>query len=544
MTRKAIVAFLAVAIGLAITPSATAVGSPPVPTMPGSGRVGALIAEDAIYTLNFDAPGSTERDTVLFTRSLNFGLGTVNLGPSTRVARASGYAMAEHDGTLAYLRRVDGRLVLRAPDGTETVPAWGQTPNLVGYGPESMSSNWLSAGGVIYDLQTGDAHDPVDWSPAPPEGSSSFGYRAQVTDSRATWTLVTWDDATPSYTYEVYTVALDSDGPVGTAVRLESQPDGWADSVGFVGDRIVWQACPSGGCVVRSVPVASPEDLPTEREISDNTNVTNASDYVALITWDTQTTVVYDPADPGVDLYSHDLDEATQSYGDAWRTFLSYYDSEDETDWLVDLAGRTVTADSTVPAPSSSFADVPTGNTFIEDIRWLADLEITTGYADGTFHPTAPVSRQAMAAFLYRFAGSPAFAPPVTSPFVDVLTSHQFYKQISWLADTGISTGTVAPTGTRFNPGSAVSRQAMAAFLHRMHTGGYTGAWDNSAIPFTYGDSPALDALWDACTAEDWAACDQLFTDSSPDTEYWEYGDTCGGRQPLGTGLWCVDSMV
>ena len=66
------------------------------------------------------------------------------------------------------------------------------------------------------------------------------------------------------------------------------------------------------------------------------------------------------------------------------------------------------------------------GNPFETDIQWMADQGISTGYWDGTFRPAANVSRQAMAAFMYRFAGSPAFTPPVTSPFNDVATSSTF----------------------------------------------------------------------------------------------------------------------
>ena len=35
----------------------------------------------------------------------------------------------------------------------------------------------------------------------------------------------------------------------------------------------------------------------------------------------------------------------------------------------------------------------------------MADANISTGYPDGTFHPTANVTRQAMAAFMYRLDG-------------------------------------------------------------------------------------------------------------------------------------------
>lgn len=100
------------------------------------------------------------------------------------------------------------------------------------------------------------------------------------------------------------------------------------------------------------------------------------------------------------------------------------------------------------------------------DILWLAANAITTGYADGTFRPTAPVNRDAMAAFLYRQAGSPPFTPPSTPTFADVPAGYPFFAAIEWLAAERISTGTPQPDGTVvFSPGAPVSRAAMAAFL-------------------------------------------------------------------------------
>ena len=119
------------------------------------------------------------------------------------------------------------------------------------------------------------------------------------------------------------------------------------------------------------------------------------------------------------------------------------------------------------PPSRSPFADVPITYPFYKQITWLAATGITTGYPDGTFQPGSSVNRDAMAAFLYRFAGSPAFTPPSTSSsFTDVPTTYPFYKQITWLASTGITTG--YPDGA-FQPGSAVNRDAMAAFLYRYH---------------------------------------------------------------------------
>ena len=118
-----------------------------------------------------------------------------------------------------------------------------------------------------------------------------------------------------------------------------------------------------------------------------------------------------------------------------------------------------------------SFTDVTRDTQFAEDIAWLTAKEITTGWPDGTFRPLQPVRRDAMAAFLYRFAGSPAFVAPAVSPFTDITPNTQFYKEMTWLRSTGISTGW--PDGT-YRPLEPVNRDAMAAFLYRLSKPTYT----------------------------------------------------------------------
>ena len=57
--------------------------------------------------------------------------------------------------------------------------------------------------------------------------------------------------------------------------------------------------------------------------------------------------------------------------------------------------------------------------------------------------------------------------------------------------------------------------------------------------PVGLGSDPTLDAFAQACYDGDMAACDNLYNESEPDSEYRRYGDTCAGRQPEGTGIWC-----
>ena len=116
------------------------------------------------------------------------------------------------------------------------------------------------------------------------------------------------------------------------------------------------------------------------------------------------------------------------------------------------------------PPTKPTFSDVPTNHPFYKEIEWMAARGITTGYGDGTFRPSASVNRDAMAAFFYRYANSPQFAAPAASPFKDVPANSQFYKEIAWLAEQGITKGW--DDGT-YRPGEPIHRDAMAAFLYR-----------------------------------------------------------------------------
>ncbi|MDO5533535.1 MAG: pre-peptidase C-terminal domain-containing protein [Propionibacteriaceae bacterium] len=116
-----------------------------------------------------------------------------------------------------------------------------------------------------------------------------------------------------------------------------------------------------------------------------------------------------------------------------------------------------------------TFKDVPPGTQFYNEIHWMAWKKISTGYPDGTYKPVSPVKRDAMAAFLYRMAGSPRFTP-TKQTFRDVPRSNQFYKEIEWLASTGISTGWDVGGGRKeYRPLEDINRDAMAAFLYRLN---------------------------------------------------------------------------
>lgn len=151
------------------------------------------------------------------------------------------------------------------------------------------------------------------------------------------------------------------------------------------------------------------------------------------------------------------------------------------------------------PREAPYFADVATSHPFYREIDWMAQNGYAKGWQepDGTssYRPALTINRDAMAAFLYRLAGSPEFAPPIASPFVDVDPTHPFYREITWLAANSITTGWQTQAGVAFKPSSEIERSAMAAFLYR-YTARFqkpTGLTAPTALPKNQG----LDVAWE-----------------------------------------------
>ena len=121
------------------------------------------------------------------------------------------------------------------------------------------------------------------------------------------------------------------------------------------------------------------------------------------------------------------------------------------------------------PAPSEKpaavvFKDVPQTHMFYQEITWLGETGISTGWSDGTFRPHDSVTREALAAFFYRAANMNDDVAPTQAPFTDVTSKSPFYREIAWFKAQKITTGW--PDGT-FRPHEPVTREATAAFVFR-----------------------------------------------------------------------------
>lgn len=114
------------------------------------------------------------------------------------------------------------------------------------------------------------------------------------------------------------------------------------------------------------------------------------------------------------------------------------------------------------------FRDVNAFTQFVRDIQWMVEMGYSTGYGDDTYRPVTPVRRDAMAAFLFRIAGSPAdYVPdPALCDFVDITPSTQFYREMCWMRENNVSNGWVLDGKRYYRPQSSINRDAMARFLY------------------------------------------------------------------------------
>ncbi|MCW2289615.1 DNA-binding beta-propeller fold protein YncE [Leucobacter luti] len=122
----------------------------------------------------------------------------------------------------------------------------------------------------------------------------------------------------------------------------------------------------------------------------------------------------------------------------------------------------------------SPFADVKPGDAFYTQIAWMWEAKLSTGTAQASgkplFKPKESLSREAMAAFIYRLESPKKYTAPKVSPMADMKPGMKFYKEISWMYSEKLTTGNKVGNTKEFWPKNKLSREAMAAFIYRLVT--------------------------------------------------------------------------
>ena len=125
-------------------------------------------------------------------------------------------------------------------------------------------------------------------------------------------------------------------------------------------------------------------------------------------------------------------------------------------------------AEASAPYGGSTFTDVEEGQWYTDAVLWAAENGIVSGYGSGTFGVHDLVTREQLAAILYRYAAKQLFdvsASKDLAVFADCGSISSYaYDALSWANATGLISGrtetTLAPKGT-------ATRAEVAAILHR-----------------------------------------------------------------------------
>lgn len=86
----------------------------------------------------------------------------------------------------------------------------------------------------------------------------------------------------------------------------------------------------------------------------------------------------------------------------------------------------------------TAFSDVPAGEWYVDAVNWAAGKGVMNGVGGNLFAPEEPATRATAVAMLWRLAGSPD-AP--RSAFADVESGSWYEAAVNWAADAGVVLG-------------------------------------------------------------------------------------------------------
>lgn len=130
------------------------------------------------------------------------------------------------------------------------------------------------------------------------------------------------------------------------------------------------------------------------------------------------------------------------------------------------------------PAPVSTagFSDVADGAWYAGAVRWAADSGVVRGYADGRFRPNDAVTREQMAALLYRFAEYKGYDVSIGVD-TDILrftdgaaVGGYAVPAMRWACGSGLMTGTQRDGGMALAPKDTTTRAQTATLLTRFQS--------------------------------------------------------------------------
>ena len=120
-----------------------------------------------------------------------------------------------------------------------------------------------------------------------------------------------------------------------------------------------------------------------------------------------------------------------------------------------------------VTGTTNPFNDVKTGDYYYNAVLWAYKNDVVNGTGAGKFSPNANVTREQIAAILYRYMGSPAATGSLSGYTDRSKISAWATTAMQWAIGKGYITGT---SSTTLDPLGQATRAQAAVMLHRFLT--------------------------------------------------------------------------
>lgn len=164
------------------------------------------------------------------------------------------------------------------------------------------------------------------------------------------------------------------------------------------------------------------------------------------------------------------------------------------------MPGVRVTVDAEFVRSSLPFSDVSRGQWFYDYVAWAYNTGLMEGVSAGRFAPNSTTTRAMVVTIIYRLAGSPGVSG--TSDFTDVPADAWYADAVTWAAKRGIVEGMTATTFDP-NDAVTREELAAMLYRYAQHKGYDTSAAENTNI-LSYNDAGsiseyAFEALQWAC---------------------------------------------
>ncbi len=124
------------------------------------------------------------------------------------------------------------------------------------------------------------------------------------------------------------------------------------------------------------------------------------------------------------------------------------------------------------------FADVPGDAWYADGVYWARQNGVVNGFTEEEFGPDAPVSREQIAAILWRYAGSPAAQAGTDFADEDAISAYAV-QAVDWARANGVVNGS---EGNQFLPQDHATRAEVATILRNYMTRTESGDNDEEGI--------------------------------------------------------------